>query len=140
MNISDIAAVYYGFGPLILRVALGAAFMAHGYPKLFKSPGMVAGWLDSIGIRPGRFWAIIVGATEFFGGLALIFGVFTELSALLIAICMVVAMVKVKWGNARYIEQAQAGWELDMIYFAAAVALILLGPGSYALGDLFWGR
>lgn len=126
--------LYQDWGLLLLRVALGAAFAVHGYPKLFT--GMrtgFAGWLDSIGIKPGKFWALVVGVVEFFGGIALILGVFTQLAAALIAVNMLVAMAKVKWGKVKFVEMEKTGWELDLIYFAAAVALLVLGAGAYAL-------
>lgn len=129
---------YSEWGPFILRIALGAAFVAHGYPKLFKVFGGFSGWLDSIGIRPGRFWAVVVGVVEFFGGIALILGIFTQLTALLVAINMLAAMIKVKWGKSKYVELERMGWELDLIYFAAALALIFLGPGAYALGNAYY--
>lgn len=129
---------YQDWAPLILRLALGAAFVVHGYPKLFKMYAGFAGWLDSIGIKPGKFWALVAGVAEFFGGIALILGVFTQLAALLIAVNMLVAMVKVKWGKVALVENERAGWELDLIYFAAAVSLVLTGPGSYALESYFF--
>ena len=53
----------------ILRIVLGVVFVAHGYPKLFKNFSGTAGWFDSIGFRPGKFWALVAGGVEFFGGL-----------------------------------------------------------------------
>ena len=133
--------VYYSdWGPLILRVVLGFLFVLHGYPKLFKMYAGFAGWLESIGFKPGKLWALVVGVVEFFGGIALILGVFTELAAALIAINMLVAMTKVKWGKVKLIESERMGWELDLIYFAAALSLLLTGPGAYAIGSyLFLG-
>lgn len=131
----DYFLFYQDWVPLILRLVLGAAFAVHGYPKLFKTYAGFAGWLSSIGIRPGKFWALVVGVVEFFGGIALVLGVFVQLAAALIAVNMLVAMVKVKWGKSAFVESERAGWELDLIYFVVALSLIILGPGSYALGS-----
>ena len=49
---------------------------------------------------------------------------------------MLVAMAKAKWGKSAYVESERMGWELDLIYFAAALALVFLGPGAYALGGV----
>ena len=116
---------------LMLRVVLGALFMAHGYPKLFKNFSGTAGWFDSIGLRPGKFWVLVVGSVEFFGGLALILGIWVEIVGLLLAIQMFVAMWKVKWGNASF--TGEGGWELDLIYLATALAIAMMGPGVYTL-------
>ena len=132
--------LFQEFAPTILRVALGAAFIVHGYPKLFKMYAGFAGWLESLGFRPGKFWALVVGVVEFFGGIALILGVFTQLAAALIAVNMLVAMAKVKWGKVKFVEMEKTGWELDLIYFAAAIAIVLLGPGAYAVGGAFYLR
>src|SRR3989338_1487861 len=116
----DYLLLYQDWAPLVLRLALGAAFVVHGYPKLFKMFGGFAGWLDSIGIRPGRFWALVVGVVEFFGGMALILGVFTELAALLIAVNMLAAMALTKWGKVGLIEMDKMGWEFDLALLAMA--------------------
>ena len=129
----DYLLLYQDWGPLVLRLTLASAFIVHGYPKLFKTFGGFAGWLDSIGIRPGKFWALVVGVVEFFGGIALVLGIFTRLAALLIAVDMFVALVKVKWGRARYVDTERMGWELDLAYLAMALALVFLGPGASAL-------
>ncbi len=116
---------------LILRVVIGALFMAHGYPKLFKNFSGTAGWFDSIGLRPGKFWALVAGVVEFFGGLALILGVWVQIVGVLLAFQMLVAMVKVKWGKVSL--TGEGGWELDLVYLAAALAIAMMGPGIYTL-------
>ncbi len=115
----------------ILRVVLGTLFVAHGYPKLFKNFSGVAGWFDSIGLKPGKFWALVVGIVEFFGGLLLILGVWVQLVGILLAIQMLVAMWKAKWGKVGLTDQG--GWELDLIYLAVALALVFMGGGMYSL-------
>ncbi len=124
---------YQDAGLFVLRLALGVIFVAHGYPKLFKMFGGFAGWLESIGIKPGKFWAAVVGVTEFFGGIAVILGVFTQVAGLLLAINMIVAMAKVKWGKVKMIEMDKMGWEIDLALFALALALVFLGAGAYSL-------
>ena len=115
----------------ILRVVLGVLFVAHGYPKLFKNFSGVAAWFDSQGIRPAKFWVLVVGGVEFFGGLFLILGILVQVVGIFIMINMLVAMWKVKWGKVGL--TTQGGWELDLIYFAAALALVLTGAGAYAI-------
>lgn len=129
---------YSDWAPAILRIVLGVAFIAHGYPKLFKMFGGVAAWFDSIGLRPGKFWALVVGAVEFFCGIALIAGFFTQLAAALIAVNMFVAMAKVKWGSAKFVEFEKMGWELDLVYFAVAIALVFTGGGAWSLDRYFF--
>lgn len=115
----------------MLRVVLGALFVAHGYPKLFKNFSGFAGWLESMGLKPGKFWALVAGAVEFLGGLLLILGVWVQLIGILFVIQMLVALWKAKWGKVGLTDQG--GWELDLIYLVAALALVMMGGGVYSL-------
>jgi putative oxidoreductase len=70
-------------GLLVLRLALGASFMLHGYPKL-SDP---AHWLKAFsGYGFPSYFAYISGILELFGGALLILGLFTRGTALLLAI------------------------------------------------------
>ena len=115
----------------ILRVVLGVLMVAHGYPKLFKNFSGVSGWFDSLGLRPGKFWALVAGSVELFGGILMVLGVWVEIVGLLFAALMLVAMWKVKWGKVGL--TAPGGWELDLMYLTAAVSLVLMGGGMYTL-------
>ena len=58
---------------LILRVVLGSLLAGHGAQKLFGSfegPGLegTAGFMEMLGLRPGRPWAVLAGLSEFGGG------------------------------------------------------------------------
>lgn len=121
---------FANFAPLALRVVLGIAFIAHGYPK-FKNRAGVVQWFDSIGIKPGLFWWAIVFATEFFGGIAMVLGAFVQIVGVLLIIDMLVAMWKVKWGKVGF--SAPGGWELDLMYLVVALSLVLSGAGPYSV-------
>src|SRR3989344_6661424 len=128
LNLFPALLDYSNFGPLILRVALGLVFVIHGYPKLFGGFSQTVGFFESVGIKPGKFWVFVVGAVEFFGGIALILGFATQLAALLIAVNMIVAMVKVKFQKG-FVD----GYEFDLVLLAMALSLILTGAGAFAL-------
>lgn len=116
--------------PFILRVVLGIIFVVHGYPKLFKAFSQTIKFFESIGIKPAKFWVLIVGISEFFGGIFLLTGFLTQISAGLIAIVRLVAIyVKVRKFKKGLID----GYEFDLILLAAALALILLGPGAFSI-------
>ena len=58
---------------LILRAILGSLMLGHGAQKLFGWWGGygldgTSAWLESMGLRPGRPWAIMAGGSEFGGG------------------------------------------------------------------------
>ena len=131
---------YALYGPLLLRLGLAAVFIVHGYPKLFGKPPMggiaaTAGFFESIGIRPGKFWALIVGVVEFFGGVLLVIGFGVQVVALLLAINMLVAIWKVKFkmGFVSGPASPAGGWEFDFVLLIMALSLLVLGPGAYSL-------
>ena len=126
------ALVFGAFAPLLLRVILGAVFIVHGYPKLFKSFSETVGFFESIGIRPAKFWVFVVGAVEFFGGIALVFGFATQLVAALIVVNMLVAIAKVK-GKQGFVN----GFEFDLMLLIVALSLVLTGSGAYAIDISF---
>src|SRR5579863_2186282 len=71
--------------PLVLRVALGASFIFHGYPKL-NHPAQALKEFSGYGLP--SYFAYISGLLEVFGGGLLIAGLFTRGVALLLAIEM----------------------------------------------------
>lgn len=115
--------ILYGFyadwAGIFLRVGVGVIFIVHGWPKI-KNPKNFAGWLGTMGVRPAMFWALVVAVVEFFGGLALIFGFWVPVVAVLLAINMVVAMLLVR-------RKFVGGWEFDFVLLLVAISLVLLG-------------
>src|SRR6185437_13461523 len=71
-------------GLLILRLVMGGLLGGHGSQKLFgwfSGPGFsgTAGWLESIGLKPGTRWATAAAASEFGGGMLTTLGLFHPL-------------------------------------------------------------
>ena len=118
--------LYSNFGLLLIRLALGAIFIIHGYPKLFKTHGQFAGYLKTLRVPAPKFMALVVALVEFFGGIAVIVGFLTQWAALGIAVDMLVASVLVR-------RKFVGGWEFDFMLFATALALLLIGAGSLSV-------
>jgi putative oxidoreductase len=84
------------WGLTVLRVIVGIVFLVHGGQKLFiYGFHGVAGMMASLGIPLPMISAVVVSLVEFFGGLALVAGLFARWAAALIAIDMVVAILAV---------------------------------------------
>jgi len=127
-------------GVLLLRLVVGGLLAGHGAQKLFGSfggPGLsgVAGWLESMGLRPGRFWAWLAGIGEFGGGLLTALGLGGPLGPIMAISAMVTAAVRGHWGKP--IWATAGGAELPLTNIAAGTALALSGPGRYSLDRLF---
>lgn len=122
--------------PLVLRVAAGVIFAAHGAQKLF---GLFGGyglegtgqWMESIGLAPGYLMALLAGSAEFFGGLALLLGLLVRPSALVLAFTMAVAIATVHLEKGLFM--ANDGYEFGLALLAISVALVLSGGGRLSL-------
>ncbi|MDO8676092.1 MAG: DoxX family protein [Candidatus Azambacteria bacterium] len=128
--LTEILVPYVNLAPLILRLALSIILIRHGWPKLFgTNPGLkgFAGWLGSLGFPLPMFWALVVALLEVVGGAALALGFLTQWVALLVAIQFAVIMLLVK------IKKPFSENEIDLIIFATALALVILGGGSISL-------
>jgi len=126
-------------GLLILRTLVGLLFVGHGAQKLFGLFGGhglrgTGGWLESLGLRPGRFWAALAGGAEFFGGLLLALGLVTPLAGAAIAAPMLVAIGTVHRGHGLW--ATNGGYEYPLVLLTLALVLGLVGPGRYALDSI----
>jgi putative oxidoreductase len=124
---------------LPLRLAIGVVFIAHGSQKLFGWFGgygiaKTAEGFGHMGLHPAIFWAWVVAIAEFFGGLGLVGGLLTRLSALGLTIDMIVAIVKVHLKNGFFVHEG--GFEFPMMLLATALALLILGAGDYSIDAL----
>ena len=116
---------------VLLRLAIGSLYIYHGYPKLGAARKGTAEWLKSIGF-PG-WLATLAGVVEFFGGIALILGIFTSIVAVLSALWMIattwLSMAKIK-------KKYAGGYELDITLLLVSLALAAVGGGSFSLDYL----
>jgi putative oxidoreductase len=115
------------YAPSILRIVVGFVFMVYGYNKL-QNPAGFEGFVASLGFPAPGVLAWVVILLELVGGGALIVGLLVRPIALLFAIEMVVtiATVKLDLGIA---PEGASGLELDLALLAAAIVLVILGPG-----------
>jgi putative oxidoreductase len=130
--IHRIVSTEAGWAPLALRIPVGIILAAHGAQKLFGlfgGYGLVATgqFMESIGIHPGVPMAVLAGSAEFFGGLALLFGLLVRPAAALVAFTMAVAIFSVHIGHGLFM--ANNGFEYALSLLAVAVALLFSGAG-----------
>lgn len=123
------------YGPVVLRVTVGAVFVAHGAQKLFGIWGGggladTAGFLAQLGLTPAFPLAVLVALVEFVGGLMLIAGAFTLYAAATLIINMAVALWKVHLAHGFFLP---AGYEFVLTLIGALVALMLTGPGPFSI-------
>lgn len=121
------------FGILLLRLALGASMLYHGWNKVhpadwdhpFTGLQHNAHFVGSLGLPAWLGYASAL--TEFLGGIGLLLGLFTRLFSFLIAINMLVAIFAVT------IHKGYLGSELSIELAVMAILLLTTGPGKAAL-------
>lgn len=120
-------------GIAMLRIALGLMFIAHSVILklfVFTLPG-TASYFGSIGLPPAL--AYVVFGMEALGGVALVLGVGTRI----VAATLLPVLLGATWAHAAngwVFSNPNGGWEYPLYLSIAAVAQILLGSGTLALG------
>jgi putative oxidoreductase len=117
-----------------LRGVVAAVFVFHGSQKLFGWFGGyglegTAGWMEGLGIPLPMLSALLAGAAEFFGGLALASGFFARLAALPMLFTMGVAMATAHSG----FDAAAGGIEYPLTLAVVLAAIAIQGPGRLTL-------
>jgi len=125
--------------PMIVRVAQGSLMAGHGAQKLFGSfggPGLegTSGFMEMLGMRPGRPWAYLVGLSEFGGGVLTALGLLNPLGPLGVIGSMSMATRKAHWDKPIWVTEG--GAELPVLNIAISAALMIRGPDRYSLDRL----
>ena len=127
----SVSATNVDYAALLLRVTMGVAFIAHAYLKfaIFTPAGTVQ-YFQSLGL-PGPL-AYVVIAAEFFGGIALILGLWTRWVSLAL-LPILLGAVFAHAGNGFFFSAANGGWEFPAFWAVALAVQALIGGGAYAL-------
>jgi putative oxidoreductase len=131
----DVAALSSGL--LVGRLVVGLGMASHGAQKLFGWFGGhgltgTAGFFESLGYRPGRFFATAAALGEFISGVLIALGLLGPVGPALMLAVMIVAMMQHR-GHGFF--AMNNGIELPLLYAAAAVALAFTGPGAFSLDE-----
>lgn len=119
------------YGALILRLALGAMYLAHGLLKVFvfTLPG-TAGFFASQGFP--AWTAYLVVAAEILAGIALIVGFQVRLVALA-GLPILFGALAVHLPNGWVFSAPNGGWEYPAFLIVASVVQALIGAGACAV-------
>jgi putative oxidoreductase len=123
-------------GLFIIHVTVGLLLAGHGAQKLFgwfggHGPEATGGFMEALGMSPGKLMAIAAGGSEFFGGALLALGLLTPLAAVLIGSTMLVAALTAHAGKGPW--ASNGGWELPLTYAVVAIGFAFNGAGEWSL-------
>lgn len=121
---------------LLIERLIGLGLAAHGAQKLFGWFGGygiagTGGYFESIGFRPGKFFAASAGFGELVAGLLIVLGLAAPVAAMFTLGVMLVAIFAVHIEKGFFAQNG--GWELPATYIAIAVGLAGTGYGAYSL-------
>jgi putative oxidoreductase len=135
------------WAPIPLRMILGVGFMVHGWAKWSRGPAAFAELLKQAHVPLPLANAWLVTVLEICGGLALLIGAFVTIISIPLILSMLGAMftVNIKYGfsavNTIGLTSAgpqfgPPGYEINLLYIAGLVVLILAGAGPLSIDAL----
>lgn len=120
---------------LLLRLALGIIFIAHGWQKVFidgmNGTGGTIAQLEKLGVPQPGASAWLVSGLEMLGGALLIIGLLTTAVATMLIIYMAAVVWFVHWGHGFF--TADGGFELAMLTMMALFVIVVFGAGRASL-------
>jgi putative oxidoreductase len=110
-------------------------FAYHGYQKLDNGISGFEGFVRQLELPLPALTAQVVTWLELVGGILLVLGLLTRVVSLLFVLEMIgtTAYVKLYKLEAGLIGNMGTGAEIDVAQGVAALALVFLGPGAWAL-------
>jgi putative oxidoreductase len=119
--------------PLFARITVGWVFLWSGWGKLTNLPDITEkfiGW----GIPFPHVLTPVTAGIEFFGGLFLLAGFLTRISAGALGVTMIVAIRAAKWGDVDSLETLLGFDEFE--YLALFLWLAIAGAGPVSIDYL----
>jgi len=124
-----------GWAAIALRIIFAAIFIPNGYAKLTKNFQKTVEFVESIGFRPSKFWALSLGLGELLGGILVFIGLFTRIGVGLLAIVMLVAT----YFQIFVWKKTFKEYQFDLLLIASLITLFLLGAGNLSFDILIGG-
>jgi putative oxidoreductase len=112
-----------------IRASIGAIFLVHSLKKFEPS---WQEWLVGIGLPPEMQYPIALA--EFIGGILLIAGVLTRITAVIFSVILLGAIFHIRWEKGFFVSQG--GWEWDLVMLAAVLSIVAVGPGRISIANL----
>jgi putative oxidoreductase len=132
-----VAAHLQWLAPLFARIVVGWVFLLSGWGKLHNLPQVTENFIGW-GIPFPHVLTPFVSGVEFFGGLFLLLGFLTRISAAALGITMIVAIASAKWGDVDSLATLLGFDETE--YLALFLWLAIAGAGRLSVDYLLERR
>ncbi len=109
-----------------IRAAIGVTFIVHSIKKFDPS---WQGWLIDMGLPPEL--QIPIALAEFLGGIFLIVGILSRISASILAVITLGAIFMIRGIEEFFVSKG--GWEWDLMMLAGELSIIVAGPGRVSI-------
>jgi putative oxidoreductase len=133
----SVASHLQWLAPLFARIVCGWVFLLSGWGKLHNLPQVTENFV-SWGIPLPHVLTPFVAGVEFFGGMLLLAGLLTRISAGALGITMIVAIAAAKWGDVDSLGTLLGFDETE--YLALFLWLAIAGAGRLSLDYLLERR
>ena len=112
-----------------IRAAIGVTFIVHSIKKFDPS---WQGWLIDMGLPPEL--QIPIALAEFLGGIFLLVGVLTRITASVFAVITLGAIFMIRGIEEFFVSKG--GWEWDLMILAGELTIIVAGPGRVSISHV----
>jgi putative oxidoreductase len=137
-----VLATYPSWSHLVVRLALGVIFFAHGAQKVlgwFGGPGLggTVKMFQGMGVPPAA--AVAAAFVEFLGGCGMITGLLARPAAVGIIVIMLVAIAKVHARNGFFLQgKTGPGFEFNFALIGMALSILIGGAGVLSVDRAIW--
>lgn len=136
---------YPSWSHLVVRLALGVVFFAHGAQKVFGwfgGPGLkgtIGYFRQALGVPAPA--TVVAALIELLGGVAMIAGFLARPAALGLIVVMAVAVAKVHARHGFFVNFAMTpgkghGYEFNLVLIAMALSILIGGAGMLSIDRL----
>ena len=142
---------YQEWAPLCLRLIIGFGAMAHGWAKLSRGPDGFEKLMVYLGVPFPHFTSWVVPLTELVCGVGILVGAFVSFAAIPLILTMLVATFSVNmnygFSSVKTIGVTAngpifgpPGYEINLLYIAGLLSIILTGAGIFSVDSLIVRR
>jgi len=135
------------YAPLILRLIIGYGFIEHGWAKFSRGTAGFEKLLILLHVPFPHLFSWVIPTVELAGGFAILIGAFVSIVAIPMILVMLTAMfsIHIKYGfsaiktiglSATGPLFGPPGYEVNLLYIAGLVSLIITGAGAFSVDSL----